>query len=244
MIQDTASATPRLDWLRSHLVLALQELQGWVDSPQGIAAFIDPQDLNDLDIWSFWVEWDIDSLELRLVPALDSNLKLIPGRKRPDNCIRLGYWSRWIPNIVTLESLSVDEAKTAVDEWKVMVLGDVTATRVIAMLRHDLITGDIEYDGLGLDLTRLIHEIWRCRNNQVGSVLPDNEFVTSLVEAVLSYYAADGSPSLQLRDCEAVWEVAHWLLADKHHSPRVRRFLSAAADLYATPESDDAEPER
>lgn len=93
---------------------------------------------------------------------------------------------------MTLESLSVDEAKTAVDEWKVMVLGDVTATRVIAMLRHDLITGDIEYDGR-YDLTRLIHEIWRCRNNQVGSVLPDNEFVTSLVEAVLSYYEADGS---------------------------------------------------
>lgn len=86
-------------------------------------------------------------MELRLVPALDSNLKLIPGRKRPDNCIRLGYWSRWIPNIVTLESLSVDEAKTAVDEWKVMVLGDVATARVIAMLRHDLITGDIEYDG-------------------------------------------------------------------------------------------------
>ena len=241
MIQDTASATPRLDWLRSHLVLALQELQGWVDSPQGIAAFIDPQDLNDLDIWSFWVEWDTDSLELRLVPALDSNLKLIPGCKRPNNCIRLGYWSRWTPNIVTLESLSVDEAKTAVDEWQALVLGDVPATRVIAMLRHDLIPGDIEYDGLGLDLTRLIHEIWRCRlheiwrcrHNRVGSVLPDNEFVAPLVEAVLSYYAADGSPSLQLRDCEAVWEVAHWLLADKHHSPSVRRFLSAAAELYA-----------
>lgn len=233
MIQDTTSATPRLDWLRIHLVLALQELQGWVDSPQGIAAFIDPQSLNDWDIWSFWVEWDTDSLELRLVPALNSNLKLIPGRKRPDNCIRLGYWSRWIPNIVTLESLSVDESKTAVDEWQDLVIGDVPATRVIAMLRHDLIPGDIEYDGLGLDLTRLIHEIWRCRHNRVGSVLPDNEFVTPLVEAVLSYYAADGMPSLQLRDCEAVWEVAHWLLADKHHSPRVRRFLSAAADLYA-----------
>lgn len=208
MIQDTTSATPRLDWLRSHLVLALQELQRWV-------------------------EWDTDSLELRLVPALDSNLKLIPGRKRPDNCIRLGYWSRWIPNIVTLESLSVDEAKTAVDEWQALVLGDVPATRVIAMLRHDLIPGDIEYDGLGLDLTRLIHEIWRCRHNRVGSVLPDNEFVAPLMEAVLSYYAADGMPSLQLRDCEAVWEVAHWLSADKDHSPSVRRFLSAAAELYA-----------
>ena len=31
MIHNTTSATPRLDWLRSHLVLALQELQGWVD---------------------------------------------------------------------------------------------------------------------------------------------------------------------------------------------------------------------
>ncbi len=31
MIQDTTSATPRLDWLRNHLILALQELQGWVD---------------------------------------------------------------------------------------------------------------------------------------------------------------------------------------------------------------------
>ena len=50
MIQDTTSATTRLDWLRSHLVLALQELQGWLDSQDGIAAFIDPQDLNDLDI--------------------------------------------------------------------------------------------------------------------------------------------------------------------------------------------------
>lgn len=233
MIQDTASATPRLDWLRSHLTLALQELQDGVDSPQGIAAFIDPQGLNDWDIWSFWVEWDTDSLELRLVPALDSNLKLIPGRKRPDNCIRLGYWSRWLPNIVTLESLSVDEAKTAVDEWQALVIGDVPATRVIAMLRHDLIPGDIEYDGLGLDLTRLIHEIWRCRHNRVRSVLPDNEFVTPLMESVLSYYAADCMPSLQLRDCEAVWEVAHWLLADNHYSPSVRRFLSAAADLYA-----------
>lgn len=85
MIQNTTSATPRLDWLRSHLILALQELQGWVDSLGGIAAFIDPQGLNDWDIWSFWVEWDTDSLELRLVPALDSNLKLIPGRKRPLN---------------------------------------------------------------------------------------------------------------------------------------------------------------
>lgn len=101
------------------------------------------------------------------------------------------------------------------------------------MLRHDLIPGDIEYDGLGLDLTLLIHEIWRCKHNQVGSVQPDNEFVTTLVEAVLSCYAADGMPSLQLRDCEAVWEVAHWLLADNHHSPSARRFLSAAADLYA-----------
>ena len=233
MIQDTTSATPRLDWLRSHLILALQGLQGWVHSLGGIAAFIDPQGLNDWDIWSFWVEWDTDSLELRLVPAMDSNLKLIPGRKRPDNCIRLGYWSRWIPNIVTLESLSVDEAKTAVDEWQALVLGDVPATRVIAMLRHDLIPGDIEYDGLGLDLTRLIHEIWRCRHNRVGSMLPDNEFVAPLMEAVLSYYAADGMPSLQLRDCEAVWEVAHWLSADKDHSPSVRRFLSAAAELYA-----------
>lgn len=149
MIHNTTSATPRLDWVRSHLVLALQELQGWVD------------------------------------------------------------------------------------EWQALILGEVPATRVIAMLRHDLIPSDIEYDGLGLDLTRLINEIWRCRHNGVGSVLPDNEFVTPLVEAVLSYYAADGMPSLQLRDCEAVWEVAHWLLADKHHSPRVRRFLSAAADLYA-----------
>ena len=233
MIHNTTSATPRLDWLRSHLVLALQELQGWVDSSQGIAAFIDPQGLNDRDIWSFWVEWDTDSLELRLVHALDSNIKVIPGSKRPDSCSRLGYWSRWIPNIVTLESLSVDKAKTAVDELQALVLGDVPATRVIAMLRHDLIPGDIEYDGLGLDLTRLIHEIWRCRYNRVGSVLPDNEFVTPLMEAVLSYYAADGMPSLQLRECEAVWEVAHWLLADKHHSPHVRRFLVAAAELYA-----------
>ena len=134
---------------------------------------------------------------------------------------------------MTLESLAVDEARTAVDEWQALILGDVPASRVIAILRHDLIPGNIEYDGLGLDLTRLIHEIWWCRHHQVGSVLPDNEFVTPLVEAVLSYYAADGMPSLQLRDCEAVWGVAHWLLADKHHSPSVRRFLSAAADLYA-----------
>ena len=72
MIQDTTSATPRLDWLRANLVLALQEIQDGVNSSQGIAAFIDPQGLNDWDIWSFWVEWDTDSLELhQWAPAAD-----------------------------------------------------------------------------------------------------------------------------------------------------------------------------
>jgi hypothetical protein len=232
MITHSTRATPRLDWLRSHLTLALQELQDGVDTG-GIEVFCDPQELSDWNIWSFWVEWDTDSLELRLVPALDSDLKLIPGHERADSCIRLGYWSRWNPDVVTLESLTVGEVTSAVDEWQKLVLGDVWASRVITMLRHDLIPGGIEYDGLGLDLMRLIREIWRCRHNGARSVLPDNEFVTPLVEAVLSYYAADGMPSLQLRDCEAVWEVAHWLSADKDQSPSVRRFLSAAAELYA-----------
>ena len=78
MIQDNTGATPRLDWLRSHLLLALQELQDWVDSLDGIAGLGDPKEVSYWDIWSLWVEWDTDSLELRLVPALDSNLKLIP----------------------------------------------------------------------------------------------------------------------------------------------------------------------
>lgn len=232
MIQHTTSATPRLDWLRANLVLALQELQDVADSSGGIASAYNPQELSDWDIWSFWVEWDTDNLELRLVPALDSNLKLIPGHERPDRCIRLGYWSRWNPDIVTPESLAFSEVTSAVDEWKKLVLGDVTASLVIAMLRHDLIPGDIEYEDLGLKLMGLILEIWRCRHNRVWSVLPGDELVAPLLEAVLSHYMADGMPSIQLEDSEEVWDIVRWLLCAEYHSPRIRRFLEAAAELH------------
>lgn len=211
MITHSTSATPRLDWLRANLVLALQELQDVADRAGGIEAVCSPKELSDWDIWSFWVEWDTDSLELSLVPALDSDLKLIHGHERPDSCIRLGYWSRWNPDIVTLESLTV---------------GDV------AMLRHDLIPGDIEYDGLDLELMGLIREIWRCRHNRAWSVFPGDEIVAPLLEAVLSHYLADESAELQLEDSEEVWDIVRWLLCAESHSPRIRSFLEAAAELH------------
>lgn len=233
MITHSTSATPRLDWLRANLVLALQELQDVADRAGGIEAVCSPKELSDWDIWSFWVEWDTDSLELSLVPALDSDLKLIHGHERPDSCIRLGYWSRWNPDIVTLESLTVGEVASAVEEWKKLVLGDVTASRVIAMLRHDLIPGDIEYDGLDLELMGLIREIWRCRHNRAWSVFPGDEIVAPLLEAVLSHYLADESAELQLEDSEEVWDIVRWLLCAESHSPRIRSFLEAAAELQA-----------
>lgn len=227
MITHTTIATPRLDWLRANLVLALQDLQDVTDSSGGIEALCNHQELSDWEIWSFWVEWDADSLELRLVPALDSDLKLISGHKRPDSCIRLGYWSRWNPDIVTLESLAFSEVTSDLEEWKKLVLGDVTASRVIAMLRHDLIPGDIEYDGLGLELMGLIREIWRYRH-----MFPGDKLVAPLLEAVLSHYLADGMPSLELEDSEELWDIVRWLLCAESHSPRISRFLEAAAELH------------
>lgn len=232
MITDATSATPRLDWLRANLVLVLQELQDVADSSGGIEAMCNPQELSDWDIWSFWVEWDTDSLELRLVPALDSDLKFIPEHERPDSCIRLGYWSRWNPDIVTLESLAFSEVTSALEEWKKLVLGDVTASLAITMLRHDLIPGDIEYDGLGLELMGLIREIWRCRHNRAWSVFPGDELVAPLLEAVLSHYLADDMPSLELEDSEELWDIVRWLLCAESHSPRISRFLEAAAELH------------
>lgn len=133
---------------------------------------------------------------------------------------------------MTLESLTVGDVASAVDEWEKLVLGDVTASRVITMLRHDLIPGDIEYDGLGLDLMRLIREIWRCRHNEARSVMPGDEFVAPLLEAVLSHYLADASAELKLEDSEEVWDIVRWLLCAESHSPRIRSFLEAAAELH------------
>ena len=223
MIESRAGAkTPKLDQLKTDIVLGLQELQDQVAKHGGLGNFAYESRLRwDDTPDGYWLEWDPDESKISFVSEDDV---------RPDDCIFLGHWVPWYKDSLSLWPTATNSLDEVVQDCTNVVLGQIDARTLINLLRCDMIPSDIELDGLGLSLMDLLLGIHQCGGSTYSSrfVLNHTAYVP-VVETILSYYLLDAGA--EITDCKAVHDIAEWLSVVRNQGPDTQRFLELVAQL-------------
>ncbi len=220
MIESRSGAkTPKLDQLKTDIVLGLQELQDQVAKHGRLWNFAYESRLRwDDSPYTYWIEWDPRGANLSFISGDDT---------RRDGCVLLGYW---LPEYS--ESLSIWPSRTftveqTIQDWTNIVLGQIDARTLINLLRCDMIPSDIELGGLGLSLMDMLSGVYQWGGG--GRFSLHHTMYTPVVETILSYYLLEvGS---EITDCKVVQVIAEWLSVVRNQGPGTQRFLELVAQL-------------
>lgn len=225
MIESRAGAkTPKLDQLKTDIVLGLQELQDQVAKQGRLWNLAYESRLRwepDGYGYAYQVEWS----------PIDGKISFVSGdAERRDGCIFLGYWSP-----LARESMSIWPGKRypldqTIQDWTNVVLGQIDARTMINLLHCDMIPSDIEMDGLGLSLMDLLLGIHQWGGSTYSSRFGLNHTAyVPVVETILSYYLLEAGS--EITDCKAVHDIAEWLSVVRNQGPGTQRFLELVAQL-------------
>ena len=225
MIESRAGdKTPKLDQLKTDIVLGLQELQDQVAKHGRLWNFAYESRLRwerDSDGYGYQIEWS----------PIDGKISFASGdAERRSGCIFLGYWSPEASESLSIWPGARYTLDQTIQDWTNVVLGHIDARTLINLLRCDMIPSDIELDGLGLSLMDLllgIHQ-WGGRTYSSRFGLNHTAYVP-VVETILNYYLLEAGE--EITDCKAVLDIARWLSVVRNQGSGTKRFLELVAHL-------------
>lgn len=220
--------SPKLDQLKTDIVLGLQELQDQVAKHGRLWNFAYESRLrweraSDEYGYGYQIEWS----------PIDGKISFASGdAERRSGCIFLGYWAP-----VASESLSIwPGAQYTLDQtiqdWTNVVLGHIDARTLINLLSCDMIPSDIELDGLGLSLMDLllgIHQWGKWASAYSSRFCLSHTADAPIVETILNYYLLEAGE--EITDCKAVRDIARWLSYVRNQGPGTQRFLELVEQL-------------
>ena len=227
MIESRVGAnTPKLDQLKTDIVLGLQELQDQVAKHGSMWNFAYESRLRwerDIDgySYSYQIEWS----------PLDGKVSFASGdAERQEGCIFLGYWSPGARESLSIWPGARGPLDQTIQDWTNVVLGQIDARTMINLLHCDMIPSDIELDGFGLCLMDLLLWIHQLGGSTYSSRFGLNHTAfVPVVETILSYYLLEAGA--EITDCKAVHDIAEWLSVVRNQGPGTQRFLELVAQL-------------
>ena len=225
MIESRAGdKTPKLDQLKTDIVLGLQELQDQVAKHGRLWNFAYESRLRwerDSDGYGYQIEWS----------PIDGKISFASGdAERRSGCIFLGYWSPEASESLSIWPGARYTLDQTIQDWTNVVLGHIDARTLINLLRCEMIPSDIEFDALGLSLMDLLLGIHQWGGSTYSSRFGLNHTAyVPVVETILSYYLLEAGA--EITDCKAVHDIAEWLSVVRNQGPGTQRFLELVAQL-------------
>lgn len=222
MITSNAGAkSPKLDQVRVWAISGLQELQDRAEQAGGLGPFVNSLVPSGSKTTGFWLEWDPMVSELRLVDDKAAH--------RTENCLRLGHWITWSSEGLLVGMCHLNALKC----WEDLLLSEISSDALIAMLRHDMLPAEVEYDALGFELRDMLLGLHKVGYNKYeNAVRLGQSLHQHLVEAILRCYLAEGEPAPQLEDCDELWDIESWLYWWDEPSLEVQRLLEMLERLH------------